>query len=330
VTEIAYALKDSYKTYPIVIRSTVPPGTIEGVLTRILEDAGVADRCVIGMYPEFLREGSAVRDFFEPSLNVLGCTHDFPVDMLKEVFAPVQQELLVTNIKTAEAIKYANNTFHALKIAFTNEFSLFCKEYGVQSEEVMELFCQDTILNISHRYLRPGFAFGGSCLPKDLKGLISLSRQKSIETPLFKAILESNRQIIRRLITLLYDFNMQKIGFFGITFKPDTDDLRESPILHILEKLLSKTPTYRRRFELAVFDKDEVLPLISRFYNGQIILARDENELVNSVELIVLGPFKIARETEYAIIASGKPVIDLKWHAVTPQLKAYKHYYTIV
>lgn len=330
IVEIATAIKKFNKKHIIVIRSTIPPGTTEGPIASILNDFGIVNRCHLAVYPEFMREGSAVHDFFEPSLNVVGCNKDFSVNIIKNAFPSIQKKLLVTSIKTAETIKYANNAFHALKIAFTNEFSLFCKAYGVNSEEVMDLFCQDKVLNLSPYYLRPGFAFGGSCLPKELKGLIALSQEKRVETPLFGATLYSNKQLVRRLLTLIFDHQVTKIGFYGVTFKPGTDDIRESPVLKVIEKLLSNTPTYRKKFGLQIFDVSEVLAKIKNLYNNQIHTSENEEDLINNTELFVLGPFKIREKTEKAIIDSGKPVIDLKWHRVSNRLQQYEKYHSLV
>ena len=330
VAEISRAIKRCNKEHILIIRSTVPPGTAEGPVAAILKETDTDQKCAVAVYPEFMREGSAVRDFFEPSLNILGCSGDFPINRVKEAFSAVKKDLTVTSVRTAETIKYANNTFHALKIAFTNEFSIFCKAYGVDGEEVMELFWRDRILNLSPYYLKPGFAFGGSCLPKELEGLIALSQDRSLKTPLFRAILDSNEQLIKRALTLIFDCNVLRIGFYGITFKPNTDDIRESPVLKVIEKLLSNTPTYRKKFELHLFDRQEVLEKIKAFYGGQISTAAKEEDLLRDADLVVLGPFKIKQETERAILDSGKKVIDLKWHRVGESLRQYKNYSSLV
>ncbi len=330
VKEIAEAVRALKKEHVLIIRSTIPPGTIENEICGILREYGVDGLCQVAHYPEFLREGSAVSDFFKPSLNVLGCREGFPEDVIKRAFKGVDSPLIVTAIKTAEAIKYANNSFHALKIAFVNEFAMFCKSYDVDSREVMDIFCEDKVLNISPYYLRPGFAFGGSCLPKELNALITLCKKSNVDPILFKAVVDGNEQIMKKLLSLIFDFNKVRLGFFGLTFKPDTDDMRESPVLKVIEKMLSKTPTYSKKFEILACDRPEVLEAINRTYNGQIQALLKEDELVEKSELIVLGPYKIQKKTESLIAESGKPVINLNWHTVSADLSGYEKYYSLI
>ena len=327
--EIASAIHSCNREQILFIRSTIPPGTTENVVGSILKEVGVENKCHLAFYPEFLREGSALDDFFNPSLSIIGCGEGFPVDIVREGFPSGSKGLIITSIKAAEAIKYACNAFHGLKIAFANEFAFYCKACGAPADEVMKIFCEDTVLNISHRYLRPGFAFGGSCLPKDIEGAIAHARENGLDMPLFKGILKSNESVMKNLFSLIFDLNVSKIGFFGVTFKPDTDDIRESPVLKVIEKLLSKTPTYQKPFEIHMFDRAVAIAKLNNLYDKQIIIEESEQNLIRYSELIVLGPYKIVLGSEKALIDSGKPVINLKWHAMSPELQQYHNYYSL-
>jgi GDP-mannose 6-dehydrogenase len=329
ITEIASAIAKSEIEHTVIVRSTIPPGTTEKVVLPILEENGVKELCHTAFFPEFLREGSALNDFFTPNLTVVGCENGFPVEKIGEIFLRGDNDLIVTRFKTAEALKYANNAFHAFKIAFTNEFARTCKAYGVDSGEVMSIFCRDTVLNISHRYLKPGFAFGGSCLPKDLRALEAMARKKTVEAPLFSAVTESNKAVLSDLLSLIFDLGRQHIGFFGVTFKLDTDDIRESPVLHCIEKLLSKIRTYQKELIIQIFDMPTACSKIASLYDSRINIAQKELDLVETAELIVLGPYRVGEDIQEAIIRSGKPVIDLKWYQVLDILREYEQYHCI-
>jgi GDP-mannose 6-dehydrogenase len=227
--------------HTVVIRSTVPPGTVEDV-TSILQNAFPDSGPAIGvaMCPEFLREGTGIADFYAPPFTVIGASDVRAIDSISRLFSFLDAPLRVVHPRTAEALKYACNAFHATKISFANELGRVFSRLGVDSREVMGLFCEDTSLNISPRYLRPGFAFGGSCLPKDLRSLLYLARTESIDIPLLSGTLASNRLSIDEAIDRVVAGEGHRIAMLGLSFKPDSDDLRESPYVDLAETLLGK------------------------------------------------------------------------------------------
>jgi len=246
----ALAHKNTY--FVVAIRSTVLPGTVERVVIPILErhsrkvaghDFGVC------MVPEFLREGTSVTDFFQPPRTVIGELDSRSGDAVATLFEQIQAPLVRTHIRVAESLKYADNTFHALKVTFANELGNICKAVDCDSHEVMKIFCMDYKLNLSPYYIRPGFAFGGSCLPKDLRALTYHARGLDVATPVLDAILESNRIQIGRVITQLQGYKGRTLGFLGLSFKHGTDDLRESPILEVIETMIGKG------FTLGIYDE---------------------------------------------------------------------------
>lgn len=227
--------------HTVVIRSTVPPGTVEDV-TAILQD-GFLDSgpdVAVAMCPEFLREGTGIADFYAPPYTVIGAQDVRAIDSISRLFSFLDAPVRVVHPRTAEALKYACNAFHATKISFANELGRIFSRLGVDSREVMDLFCEDTSLNISPRYLRPGFAFGGSCLPKDLRSLLYLARTESIDIPLLSGTLVSNRLSIDEAIDRVVAGEGRRIALLGLSFKPGSDDLRESPYVELAETLLGK------------------------------------------------------------------------------------------
>jgi nucleotide sugar dehydrogenase len=227
--------------HTVVIRSTVPPGTVEDV-SAILQDAfsESGPDVAVAMCPEFLREGTGIADFYAPPFTVIGALDVRATDSISRLFSFLDAPLRVVHPRTAEALKYACNAFHATKISFANELGRIFSRLGVDSREVMGLFCEDTSLNISPRYLRPGFAFGGSCLPKDLRSLLYLARTESIDIPLLSGTLASNRLSIDEAIDRVVAGEGRRIALLGLSFKPGSDDLRESPYVDLAETLLGK------------------------------------------------------------------------------------------
>jgi GDP-mannose 6-dehydrogenase len=227
--------------HTVVIRSTVPPGTVEDV-TAILQDAfsDSGTDVAVAMCPEFLREGTGIADFYAPPYTVIGAQDIRAIDSISRLFSFLDAPVRVVHPRTAEALKYACNAFHATKISFANELGRIFSRLGVDSREVMGLFCEDTSLNISPRYLRPGFAFGGSCLPKDLRSLLYLARTESIDIPLLSGTLASNRLSIDEAIDRVVAGEGRRIALLGLSFKPGSDDLRESPYVELAETLLGK------------------------------------------------------------------------------------------
>ena len=234
----------------IVIRSTVPPGTVEGVVnTALAESLADSDiRFGTAMCPEFLREGSGLADFFAPPFVVVGAADGQVGDTLRELFGFLGQPVHVVDVKTAEALKYACNAFHATKVSFANEMGRIFRYFGVDSREVMELFCQDTSLNISSMYLRPGFAFGGSCLPKDLRSVLHMARMNGADLPLLAGTLTSNDMVVNEVVDRVAASDGREIALLGLSFKAATDDLRESPSVELAERLIGKG------FNLRIYD----------------------------------------------------------------------------
>jgi GDP-mannose 6-dehydrogenase len=244
VEDLVQALTDSVSPRPfhtVVIRSTVPPGTVEdvnAVLQSAFQDAG--PDVGVAMCPEFLREGTGIADFFAPPYTVIGATDLRAIDAVSRLFSFLEAPLRVVHPRTAESLKYACNAFHATKISFANDMGRIFSRLGVDSREVMELFCEDTFLNISPKYLRPGFAFGGSCLPKDIRALLYLARAESVDIPLLSGVLASNRLSIDEAVDRVVAGAGHRVAMLGLSFKPDSDDLRESPYVDLAETLLGK------------------------------------------------------------------------------------------
>ncbi len=251
--EIGLAIAGKSDPHVVVIRSTMLPGSTEDVVTPTLEQASgksVGNGLSVCVNPEFLREGSSIRDFYEPSFTLLGSEDDRAVETLRLVYAMLDAPLIVTPVRVAEMVKYASNAFHALKITFANEIGSICKGQGIDSHIVSEILCRDTKLNISPAYLKPGFAFGGSCLPKDLRALVHQARHFDIEAPVLEAILPSNSAQIDRAFRMIRDTGHKRIGVLGFSFKAGTDDLRESPLVELIERLIGKG------FDVRVYDRN--------------------------------------------------------------------------
>jgi GDP-mannose 6-dehydrogenase len=242
--EIGTALRDKRGArHLVVLRSTMLPGTTEDVLLPILEASSgrkVGDGFDVCYNPEFLREGSSVDDFYGPPKIVVGESSPGAGDRLLQLYAGIDAPVIRTSIRVAEMAKYCDNAFHALKVSFANEVGNLCRKMGVDSHDVMAVFCQDKKLNLSAAYLKPGFSFGGSCLPKDLRALTYQAKRFDLESPVLNAILASNVSQTRMGIQRIIELGKKRIGFLGMAFKPDTDDLRESPLVEVIETLIGK------------------------------------------------------------------------------------------
>jgi GDP-mannose 6-dehydrogenase len=251
--QLGTALRHKRDFHTIVIRSTVQPGTVEEKLEPILERAsGKKSGVDFGLcfQPEFLREGSSIRDYDHPPYTIVGGNCERAVDVVREVFQHLDTRFLVTNIRVAEALKMSCNAFHALKITFANEIGRVSEALGIDAHEVMRLVCADQRLNISPAYLKPGFAFGGSCLPKDLRALTNIAKQHDIELPMLASLLESNRVHIDHAVDKILKLGRPKVGMLGLSFKTGTDDLRESPLVLVAKRLLGEG------CELRIFDPE--------------------------------------------------------------------------
>ena len=251
-SEIGAALKTKNERHIVVIRSTMLPGTIQNTVIPILEETSGKKALRdfgICINPEFLREGSSLKDYHAPPFTLIGADDEATIEAVRSLYANIDAPVFVTSLKTAEMVKYVCNCFHALKVSFANEIGNICKALEIDSHEVMHVFCQDTKLNLSPYYLKPGFAFGGSCLPKDLRAINYKAKELDVEVPVLSAILPSNRLQIERAIEMVVRSGKKRIGVLGFSFKAGTDDLRESPIVTLIETLIGKG------FELALYDR---------------------------------------------------------------------------
>ena len=292
---IGLALKQKTNVHVIVFRSTLVPGTVEDVLRPIIErHSGKRDG--VGFHlcfqPEFLREGSSIRDYDKPPFTIVGANHAAAADQLRLLFGHLPAKFLQTSVRAAEMMKYCCNNFHALKITFANETARLCGALGVDAFEVMNLVCQDTQLNISPAYLKPGFAFGGSCLPKDLRATAYLAKTHDVDVPMLAAILQSNQAHLDVALQKVLASGCRKVGFLGLSFKTGTDDLRESPLVMLAEQLIGKG------VQLTVYDPEvhlsQLLGANRRYIEqhlphiGQLVQA-DIAAVINQSDLIVVG-----------------------------------------
>jgi GDP-mannose 6-dehydrogenase len=291
----ALTTHDSY--HVVVVRSTVLPGTVQGVLIPILErESGRVAGSDFGvcMNPEFLREGTALQDYYAPSHVIVGeldrASGDRVACLYRSVDAPVRR----TSIHTAEMLKYVNNAFHAVKVVFANEIGALCKAHGIDGQEVMDLFCDDRRLNISPAYLKPAFAFGGSCLPKDLRALLHRAKDRDVECKMLSAALSSNQHQIERGVRMIESTGCKRIGILGLSFKPNTDDVRESPVVSLAETLVG------RGYQVCIFD-DTVDP--NRLMGANRVFL--ERELPHIASLMRPSIDDVTSEAEVVVITNS-------------------------
>ena len=323
VAEISEHLPGRHKPLIVAIRSTVFPGTCEELVLPAFAD----NRAVsVVSHPEFLREGSAVRDFFEPALLVVGSNDAVAVQRVADLYAPLGAKAVFVSLRAAEMIKYACNAFHAVKITFANEIGTLCEQLGVDGGEVMSTLCQDAKLNCSAAYLKPGFAFGGSCLPKDLRALVYRAAHLDLKLPLLESTIPSNEQHLRRAIDAVLDLPARRIGVIGLAFKEDTDDLRESPVVTLLEQLIGKGR------EVQVFDPHISLDTIYGSNRGYIL-----ETIPHIGRLMTVGLDQILEWADHLVLAqrqplalvrrireSGIPVLDLMNGCLAPPGRALR------
>jgi GDP-mannose 6-dehydrogenase len=267
------------------------------------------------MMPEFLREGSSVHDFYNPPKTVVGELNHRSGQELVRIFQKIDAPLIRTEIKIAEMVKYADNSFHALKVVFANEIGNICKQFQCDSHKVMEIFCMDTKLNLSPYYLKPGFAFGGSCLPKDLRALTQEAKMHDIETPLLSSILHSNRIQVQSVVKKLSGYKGRSLGFLGLSFKGGTDDLRESPLVELVETMIGKG------FAVKIYDKyvsvAKLMGANKEYIEKEIphissLICTSARELIRGSDVIVVG--NIGSDFKEALLSetrAGQVVIDL-------------------
>jgi nucleotide sugar dehydrogenase len=315
--QIGHVLASKKERHVVVVRSTVLPGTVAGVVIptievasgkRHLHDFGVC------FNPEFLREGTSVEDHYHPPFTLIGHCNARDARMVASLYEKVEAEVLYASFETAEMVKYVCNAFHAVKITFANEMGILAQALGVDSHQVMDLLCRDTKLNISPRYLRPGFAFGGSCLPKDLRALLYRAREADLELPLTQSILKSNRAQVDRVVDLITSLRRKKVTMFGLSFKAGTDDLRESPQVAITEALIGKG------FDIRIYDSNVALARLmganKEYIQKEIphissLLLQDLSEAVRHGDILLIGNAseEFSRLGEFNL--AGKTIVDL-------------------
>lgn len=293
--DLGAALRNKQNGHVIVFRSTLVPGTVEDVLCPIVErESGKRDGegFHVCFQPEFLREGSSIKDYDKPPFTIVGTNSKAAAGALRDLFGQLPCQFYATSIRAAEMVKYCCNNFHALKITFANETARLCEALGVNPFEVMDLVCRDTQLNISKAYLRPGFAFGGSCLPKDLRATSYLAKTKDVELPMLSAILGSNRAHIDLAIAKVMGSGKRRVAMIGLSFKTGTDDLRESPLVSLAEYFIGKG------LQLSIYDPDvhlsNLLGANRRFIEQHVphigsLLRRDLVSVLHDAEVIVVG-----------------------------------------
>jgi GDP-mannose 6-dehydrogenase len=293
--DIGRGLKQKNDYHVIVARSTMLPGSVDDVIVREIEYISgkkAGDDFGVVMNPEFLRESTSIDDFYNPAVTVIGELDSRSGNKVEEMYHFLSAPFVRTEIKVAEMIKYANNTFHALKVTFGNEIGLLAKAIGIDSHKVMEIFCMDDKLNLSPYYLKPGFAFGGSCLPKDLRALTYKGRELDIETPLLSSIIPSNRSHIEAAVKHIVRSGKKRIGILGLSFKAGTDDLRESPLVILTERLLGKG------FQIKIYDRNVAIAKIfganKEYIEREIphissLMRGDIKEVTQDAEIIILG-----------------------------------------
>lgn len=326
--EIAEVLKDKTGPHIIAIRSTVLPGTTEMTVIPILErvsgkKAGRDFGVIVN--PEFLRESSAVDDFYNPPKTVIGASEDRDAERIAAIYQGIKAPLVKTSLRVAEMIKYADNAFHALKVVFSNEMGNICKALDIDSHEVMNIFCRDTKLNLSPYYLKPGFAFGGSCLPKEVRALLYKAKTLDVDVPMLKAVLESNELQVKLAVRHIIHLGKKRIGVLGFAFKAGTDDLRESPIVDLIEILLGKG------YPIKIYDQQVSLAKIfganKEFIEKRIphiadLMVNDLENVVRNSEVIVIGN----KSEEFAgimpLLREDQHVLDLVRIQETVRTKA--------
>jgi GDP-mannose 6-dehydrogenase len=293
--QIGATLKNKADHHTVVIRSTILPGTMHNIVIPILEEfSGKKSGVDFGVChnPEFLREGSAVRDFYEPPKTVIGELDGASGEILVALYEKIAAPLVRTTLETSEMVKYVDNSWHALKIGFANEMGNLCKAFMIDSHEVMKIFCQDKKLNLSPAYLLPGFAFGGSCLPKDLRALSYQAKMQDLELPILTSILPSNEMQVNRGVQLIMANGHKRVGILGFSFKAGTDDLRESPVIEVIERLLGKG------HDLRIYDKNvNVASLVGAnrdFILNRIphicrLMVKDIEAVLDHAQTVVIG-----------------------------------------
>lgn len=314
---IGAALRDKPGYHSVVVRSTVLPGTVRKHVIPLLEESSGKKAGAdfgVAINPEFLRESTAIKDYLEPPMTVIGEIDSRSGDALAELYAAFPAPLIRRTIEVAEMVKYSCNAWHAVKVTFANEIGAIAKAAGVDGREVMEIVCSDTKLNISSYYMKPGFAFGGSCLPKDMRALVYRANQLDVDPPMLSAVMRSNKEQIEKAVELITSFGKRRISLLGLSFKSETDDLRESPLVELAETLIGKG------YELRIFDRNvdyarvhganrdyinEKIPHVSSLLNSNL------EEVIDHGEVMIVGN----RDAQFAKVLErvngSRPTVDL-------------------
>ena len=328
--EIGEALRSVSPYHVVVIRSTVMPGTaasVAGILARASGKQPGQDFGVV-VNPEFMREGTAIADFLQPPLTLIGSEHPDALEIVAGLYRDLEAPLFRTATPVAEMVKYVSNAFHATKIAFANEIGNICKATGIDSHAVMEIFCRDEKLNISAKYLLPGFAFGGSCLPKDVRALAFRARELDVSAPLLESLLASNSLQVKRVVDTLLRWKSRRLGFLGLSFKGGTDDLRESPIVEVVETMIGKG------YDVRIYDPNVALARLfganKEYIEKEIphidrLMCKTLDEVLQHAEVLVVGnrndEFRRALET----LRPGQRLLDLiRLQEEVPDIDGYE------
>lgn len=316
--QIGAALRHKPAFHTVVMRSTIQPGSMDSVVKAGLESAsGKRADLDFGLcfQPEFLREGTSIKDYDNPPFTVVGTKDERAANVLKEIFGHLPCEFVTTSVGVAEMLKYASNAFHAVKITFANEIGRLAQAVGVDSRQVMDLVCKDKRLNISPAYLRPGFAFGGSCLPKDLRALTYVGKLNDVTTPMLGNVMGSNRAHIDHALDIVLKFGKRKVGMIGLSFKAGTDDLRESPLVTLAERLIGKG------YDLRIYDPEvnlsRLLGANKRYIEHSIphignLMSDDCAQVIDHAEVLIIG--LSTDELAPVILAHARPnqlVVDV-------------------
>src|SRR5712691_720824 len=315
--QIGEALREKDSFHLVVLRSTVLPGTAESIVVPTLEEVSgkrMGQDFGVCVNPEFMREGTAVADFLEPAMTIIGAAHPQHAARLREIYAWAPGPIFETSFRSAEMVQYVCNAWHALKVAFANEVGTMAKELKVDAETVIEIFTADTKLNISPSYLKPGFAFGGSCLPKDVRAMNYRAKELDLKLPLFEAIIPSNDEHLERAVEMVLATGKKRIGLLGLSFKAATDDLRESPQVQLVKRLIGEGR------EIKIWDDNVALGRLigsNREYIEQVIphigtlLSSDLEQVLEKAEVVVIGTRGIDRDALRASLKPQQIVIDL-------------------